>query len=42
MEDIDTDDEKDEEAQYDLWKSREMARIRHAHAMTMQLRCSWP
>ena len=28
MEDIDTDDEKDEEAQYELWKGREMARIR--------------
>lgn len=30
MEDIDTDDEKDEEAEYELWKGREMARIRHA------------
>jgi Microfibril-associated/Pre-mRNA processing len=26
--DVDTDDEKDEEEQYELWKSREMNRIR--------------
>lgn len=32
MEDIDTDDEKDEEAQYELWKGREMARIRSVTA----------
>lgn len=28
--DVDTDDEKDEEAQYEQWKSRELARIRCA------------
>lgn len=28
--DVDTDDEKDEEAQYEQWKSRELARIRSA------------
>ena len=33
MDDIDTDDEKDEEAQYDLWKGREMARIRCVRSM---------
>ena len=28
--DIDTDDEKDEEAEYEQWKSRELRRIRRA------------
>ena len=28
--DIDTDDEKDEEAKYEQWKSRELRRIRRA------------
>lgn len=28
MADIDTDDERDEEKEYELWKEREMGRIR--------------
>lgn len=28
MDDVDTDDEKDEETEYELWKGREMGRIR--------------
>lgn len=33
--DVDTDDEKDEEAQYEQWKSRELARIRFAFSKIM-------
>ncbi len=33
--DVDTDDEKDEEAQYEQWKSRELARIRCALSRTI-------
>jgi hypothetical protein len=38
--DIDTDDEKDEEAQYEQWKSRELARIRRAlQAYSLTIHC---
>ena len=35
--DVDTDDEKDEEAQYEQWKSREMTRIRCAWQHSLQI-----
>jgi hypothetical protein len=39
--DVDTDDEKDEEAQYEQWKGREMARIRCAQQPSLFLQRDW-
>ena len=39
--DIDTDDEKDEEQEYELWKTREMNRIRWAPAVGSAQSAAW-